>query len=83
MAREIEALRGHNVLLQRDLAVVQRDEEIERLARTELGFVKPGDRPVVLIWPDGQLPPDERARSRNERVEPVWRGWLRVFFDAE
>lgn len=83
MAREIEALRAQNVTLQVDLAAAQRDEEIERLARSELGFVKPGDHPVALLWPEGEPLSDQRGTALPGRPEARWRNWLRVFLDLE
>ena len=48
----------------------------------ELGLVRPGDKPVILVWPDRAertapapvVAPAERA--------PNWRGWFRLFVDA-
>ncbi|MSQ23817.1 MAG: septum formation initiator family protein [Chloroflexi bacterium] len=81
--RQIESLRLQNLSLQAELTATLEESEIERLARNELGLVRPGDRPVVLGWPAQAIPDDPRLRSQPSRSESRWRAWLRVFFDIE
>ena len=80
---EIESLRARNLDLQVELSSGRGDEDIERIARDELGLVRPGDRPVVLIWPEGAPPRGQPAPSGGTGVEPNWRSWLRLFVDIE
>ena len=78
--RDIEALRARNIELQAELSSSRLDEDIERIARHELSMVKPGDQPVVLLWPEGRRKPTiDTAPARP--AEPSWRGWLRLFFE--
>ena len=79
--REIEALRAQNLTIQAQLSTAMQDPEIEREARNELGLVKPGDRPVVLLWPDGS--PPQAVKTTDRQPEPPWRAWLRLFADVE
>src|SRR5262245_26146938 len=51
MRGEIESLRARNVALQAELSGGRLDEDIERIAREELGLARPGDKPVILVWP--------------------------------
>src|SRR5919199_3572430 len=46
---EVLALRADNIALQQQIEVARGDAAIERLAREQLGLVKPGDRPMVLL----------------------------------
>jgi cell division protein FtsB len=85
--REIIALQSRNVELQGDLSSPRAEEEIERIAREELGFVRPGDRSVILLWPEGHPPTSDRAPSASavgiSTPEPHWRSWLRLFVDLD
>src|SRR5437870_2868856 len=51
--REVVSLRARNLELQAELSSGRLDEDVERIAREELGLVRPGDQPLILIWPDG------------------------------
>jgi cell division protein FtsB len=82
---EISSLQSRNLELQADLSSARADEEIERIAREELGYVRPGDRPIILLWPEGHPPVAESAPaptlSSASSREPNWRSWLRLFVD--
>ena len=79
--REIEALRTRNIELQAELSSGRLDEDIERIARDELGMVRPGDRPVVLVWPEETRRRGSEANQTAASPEPSWRTWFRLFFD--
>lgn len=51
LRREIAELRLQNLRLQEDLREARSDGAIERVAREELGLVKPGDHAIVLVGP--------------------------------
>jgi len=78
--RDIDTLRTRNLELQAELSSSLLDDDIERIARDELNMVRPGDSPVVLVWPDGngRRPADSPA---PQAPEPPWRSWLRLFLD--
>jgi len=77
LRREISALRERNLALQSDLASPRLDEDIERTVREELGYTRPGDRPVILIWPNGAPPSQPPLAPAPETNEPTWQTWLR------
>jgi len=79
--RDIDALRVRNIDLQAELSSGRLDEDVERIARDELGMVKPGDQPVVLVWPDGNTRRGAEPPAARSSPEPSWRTWLRLFFD--
>jgi cell division protein FtsB len=85
--REVVSLQTHNLELQAELSSARADEEIERIAREELGYVRPGDRPLILLWPDGHPPTSENASAAATAgvaaPEPNWRSWLRLFVDLD
>jgi cell division protein FtsL len=77
---EIVALRTENVQLQGRIEQARTDAAIETIAREQLGLIKPGDRPLVLVS-DGPAPaalPREVAQS--DPPPPVWRQWWDYFF---
>lgn len=79
--REIAMLREENAALQRELAYWRSDEGLERLAREQLGWARPGESAALVI---GEAPPSIRKDSPSAldpRLEPSWRRWWRVFFD--
>ncbi len=82
-AREIETLSQKNLALQGQLNAALADAEIERVARNELRLVKPGDRPMVLIWPQGMPPGAEPEADDVALARPRWKNWLRLFFDSD
>jgi cell division protein FtsB len=79
--QEIETLRSQNLMLQAELNAALLPDEVERIARNELGLVRPGDNPVVLIWPDGGPPASTARADTPAPVARRWREWLRLFID--
>ena len=79
---EISTLRVRNIELQNQLASGQLDEDIERTAREELGLAKPGDHPIILVWPEGARPNPSVPASATPVAEPNWREWLHLFTDT-
>lgn len=50
---EVVKARFENQRLQTAIALARADQSIESIAREELGLVKPGDTPIVLLAPTG------------------------------
>ena len=46
---QVAALKAENAELQTQLTSLQTDAEVERLARQELGWTRPGDTEVVVL----------------------------------
>jgi cell division protein FtsB len=80
--REIVSLRARNIELQNELVGNRGDEEIERTAREELSLARPGDHPVILIWPGGTRPQAPAPAPQAAATEPNWREWLGLFIDV-
>ncbi|HEX7096393.1 MAG TPA: septum formation initiator family protein [Acidimicrobiales bacterium] len=59
---ELRELQAENAALAAQVAALQTDDEIERIARSEYNLVKPGEEAYVV------LPPPDTGR----RVPPVW-----------
>ncbi|TME90947.1 MAG: septum formation initiator family protein [Chloroflexi bacterium] len=46
---EIMALRSDNIQLQKQIEQARTDTAIETIAREQLGLIRPGDHPLVLV----------------------------------
>ena len=80
---EVVTLRNHNVELQNDIEQARTDAAIEKIAREQLGLVKAGDKPLVLVG-DGSSagsPAQPQASSVADAPSaPTWRQWWDYFF---
>ena len=72
----LTTLEEDNAALQADAAALNTDEEIEKLAREKLGYVRPGETAYVVLDPPGsnQAPPVEEVLSVDDRtwVDRIW-----------
>ncbi|MGQ0550585.1 MAG: FtsB family cell division protein [Armatimonadota bacterium] len=82
LARERDELRLQNAQLREELRLLRTPEYIERLAREQLGLVRPGEIAVILVRPTPAAappaaPPGTREAGRPEVREPKpW--WARL-----
>ncbi len=70
---QLQALVAENMRLELEIAALQTDEEVERLAREHFGLVMPGEVGYVAVVPDGiidPLPPEPPAEL--DRADPWW-----------
>jgi cell division protein FtsL len=78
---DIVALRAENIQLQQDIERARKDAAIETIAREQLGLIKPGDHPLVVIPRQGEpvsAAPATPAPSPPPR--PIWQQWYDYFF---
>lgn len=71
---QLDALVTENMRLELQIAALQTDEEVERLAREHFGLVMPGETGYVAVVPEGiidPLPPEPPSELR--RKDPWWR----------
>jgi hypothetical protein len=75
----LDAVEAQNGTIASDVDALQSDQEIERVAREQYGFVRPGEVGYVVIVPDGsnieaQPPsPVDIETSSPGFFERVWR----------
>jgi len=77
---EVLGLRAENVRLQQDIERARTDTAIETIAREQLGLIKPGDQPIVVI---SDSPPPAAALPTAPALPPappVWRQWWDYVF---
>jgi cell division protein FtsB len=81
MRADVVALRQDNLELQRQIELAREDVAIEAIAREQLGLIKPGDSPLIVV---GGEPSQSAARAITPPpapadVRPIWRQWLDLF----
>ena len=72
LTSEIDALRAKNAQLKAAVAEAGSDAYIERQAREELGLIRPGDTPVVVV--NAPAPPAP-APAPAAPPKPHWQNW--------
>jgi cell division protein FtsL len=78
---QIVNLRDENIQLQRDIEKARTDSAIETIAREQLGLIKPGDHPLILVsTPSGQPPAQAATPTPTPAPRPTWRQWYDYFF---
>ena len=81
ISEEVEQLRAENLRLQRQIEESRSDSTIEKMAREQLGLVKPGDQAVVVVAPTmtPALEPSVPPRAESP-PPPTWEQWWHHFF---
>lgn len=78
---ELENLQAENERLERDVETLRSPTEIERIARADYGYVRPGDVSYVIVGAAGEdpvseeEPPEEPAPQEDESTgfwSAVW-----------
>lgn len=81
LAQSVDKLKGENQQLKANIDYLQTDAAIEKLAREELGWTKPGDTAVIVLTsqPAPTLPKLSSSSSTTP-TPPTWKQWWDVFF---
>jgi cell division protein DivIC len=74
LARERERILQENTQLLEEIRLLNTPEYVERLAREQLGLVKPGEIAVILVQP---TPAPAPSRPPAQPTTAPW--WSRVF----
>ena len=75
---QLTELVGENALLAEDVSALYSEEEVERIAREQYGFVKPGEVAYVVVLPDVAEPspvshdPVEAVRDDRSMLQTIW-----------
>ena len=74
----LDALREENALLEQEADALLTDQEIERIAREQYGFVQPGEIGYVVIPPEGlegiveETPEPEPVTEPRSFLQRIW-----------
>lgn len=79
---QIAGLRQQNIDLQQKIEDARTDGAIEKIAREQLGLIKPGDHAVVLVSQRDSSSAQQPAPAASPAAapKPVWRQWWDYFF---
>jgi cell division protein FtsL len=77
---EIVGLRSENIQLQAQIEHARTDTAIETIAREQLGLIKPGDHPLVLVPQSAQAPAAAPTPAPAPPPPPAWRQWWDYLF---
>jgi cell division protein FtsL len=77
---ELVNLRTENLRLQKDIEDARTDAAIEKIAREQLGLIRPGDHPMVLVAQGSDAQPQAAPQLSSPPPPPVWRQWWDYFF---
>lgn len=77
---ELDRLRSENALLSEDIEALYTDQEVERVAREQYGFVREGEIGYTVIVPETEEPPPsaepvpevERLVEGRSFLERIW-----------
>jgi cell division protein FtsB len=76
---EVVLLRRENIDLQRQIELARKDVAIESIAREQLGLVKQGETPIILVGEAAQALPTTPVLREVQPTPPPWRQWLDLF----
>ncbi len=82
---ETEALKEENARLLKQVEYLKSDAYVEKIAREQLNLIKPGDKPVVVLAPEGRKDNGDRTQLTVENAtdKPNWLRWWEFFFGAK
>ena len=80
LRNDVVVLRTENVQLQKQIEDARTDAAIETIAREQLGLIKPGDHPLVLVSQAAQPPAAPTPAPAPTPPTPIWRQWWDYFF---
>ncbi len=89
--QRVEQLRQENRRLSDELDYLRSDEYIEKVAREELGLVRPGDVAVAIIQPNDRkgdqalapTPTPSPTPTPRQQDIPNWQRWLALFVNQD
>ncbi|MBI3997651.1 MAG: septum formation initiator family protein [Armatimonadetes bacterium] len=74
LVRERDELRLQNAQLREEIGLLDTPEYVERLAREQLGLVRPGEIAVILVRPTPAPAPEPSSKPAGDA--PGW--WTRL-----
>src|SRR5712691_8013874 len=80
LRNDVVVLRADNMHLQKQIENARTDAAIETIAREQLGLIKPGDHPLVLVSPAAPPPAAVPTPVPSAPPPPAWRQWWDYLF---
>jgi cell division protein FtsB len=80
--QSLQQVQVKHTQLKRDADYYNDPSVIEREARQQLGYVRPGEQAVIFVSTDqGGLQPPAKHKNASQ-PQGYWQDWWRVFFDS-
>jgi cell division protein FtsL len=76
LMREREMLRRQNAQLREEIRLLNTPEYIERIAREQLGLIRPDEMAIILVRPTPAPPAPAATAAGPEPEAPPW--WKRL-----
>jgi cell division protein FtsL len=80
LRQNIQELKTENDQLQQEATNLESDQGLEKLAREELGWVKPGDVAIITIPTNSEEQVSQSAPKAQAPEIPHWQRWWDMFF---
>ncbi len=80
LRQEIQELKVQNEQLQKEATFLESAEGLEKMAREELGLVKPGEVAIITIPSKTEEKTDQSLSESRKRGVPNWQRWWDIFF---
>ena len=79
LSRELKEMEARHQELLKEREYVSSEAYVEKVAREELGLVKPGEKGVVIVTVEGLAPAPPGPSDDAQKDQPFWQRWLQVF----
>ena len=76
---ELKEMEDHHQELLEQRDYVSSQAYVEKVAREELGLVKPGEKAVVIVSDGGTAPTPQGPSDDAKEKQPFWRRWSQIF----
>lgn len=76
----LQQLRAHHESLQQLQKKYQDPNVIESEARQQLGYIRPGEHPVVVVGTQDRNQPSTQVHKPQETSPGFWSAWWNTFF---
>ncbi|HEX4207109.1 MAG TPA: septum formation initiator family protein [Ktedonobacteraceae bacterium] len=78
--QQFQQMQAHNKQLSQAANRYQQATVVAKEARQQLGYIRPGERPVVVVGANVQTTTSASHPSKPVQHPPFWQDWWQVFF---
>jgi cell division protein FtsB len=78
--QQLQQVQQHNAALQKQAQHYKDPFVIESEARQQLGYIRPGEHPVVIVSSSGPAQPTPVQHHASPAPPSIWQQWWNIFF---
>jgi cell division protein FtsB len=78
--QQLQHLQNHNAYLTRQASYYKDPFVIESEAREQLGYIRPGEHPVIITSATNSRPPVTHHPTTSPAQQGYWQEWWNIFF---